>query len=63
MSVYFVNPNGGKEPMAPDELELQLSDLEDLFEDIVALVHDPEISDIELRQQLRDLLEGDDDGE
>lgn len=46
--------------MTPDELEFQLNDLEDLFEQIVALVHDPEVSDTELRQQLRDLLEGDD---
>lgn len=39
------------------ELELQLDNLEDLVDEIVALVDDPDIPDGELRGQLRELLE------
>ena len=47
--------------MTPQELELQLEHLEDLFDEIVGLVDDPDITDGELREQLRELLEENDE--
>lgn len=49
--------------MTRPELELQLEHLEDLIDEIVELVDDPGIADAELREQLRALLEEDDDDE
>jgi uncharacterized coiled-coil protein SlyX len=49
--------------MSKDELELQLSHLEDLFDEIVGLVNDPDISDSELREQVRAVVEEADDVE
>lgn len=49
--------------MTSHELELQLAHLEDLFDEIVGLVNDPDISDRELCEQLRALLEDADDDE
>jgi hypothetical protein len=43
--------------MTRNELELQLSHLEDLFDEIVGLVDDPDISDSELRVQIRAVVE------
>lgn len=45
--------------MSTRDLELQLEHLEELFEEIVALLDDPDISDGELREQVRGLLEED----
>ncbi len=39
------------------ELELQLQHLEDLIDEIVALLDDPDISDGELRDQIRAVVE------
>jgi len=39
------------------ELELQLERLEELFDEIDALLNDPEISDDELREQIRAVVE------
>lgn len=49
--------------MTSHELELQLGDLEDLFDEIVGLVDDPDISDSDLRHQLRTLLDETNDDE
>ena len=46
-----------------EELELELADLEELFDEIAELVDDPETSDNELRDELRALLYGDDGDE
>jgi hypothetical protein len=43
--------------MTRNELELQLEHLEELFDEIVALLDDPEISDDELREQIRAVVE------
>lgn len=48
--------------MTQEELEAQLADLEDLFDEVAELVGDPEVSDSELRDELRKLLYEDDDG-
>jgi hypothetical protein len=49
--------------MTSYELELQLAHLEDLFDEIVALVNDPDISDRDLCEQLRALVEDANDDE
>ena len=49
--------------MSTQELELQLEHLEELLDSIVALVDDPDISDHELREEIRELLEVNDDDE
>ncbi len=43
--------------MSRRELELQLEHLERLFDEIVALLDDPDISDSELRDQIRAVVE------
>lgn len=43
--------------MSTRELELQLERLEELFDEIDALLNDPEISDDELREQIRAVVE------
>ncbi len=43
--------------MSRRELELQLEHLEGLFDEIVALLDDPDISDSELRDQIRAVVE------
>jgi len=43
--------------MTRHELELQLEHLEELLDEIMALLDDPEISDGELRDQIRAAVE------
>ncbi len=49
--------------MTKDELELELADLEALFDEIAELVDDPEVPDGELREEIRTLLFEDDGDE
>ncbi len=50
--------------MTQQELEAQLADLEELFDEIAELVDDPEVSDSQLRDEVRKLLyEEDDNGD
>ena len=41
----------------PEELELQLADLETLFDELVALVDDAELTDEEFREEVRALVD------
>lgn len=43
------------------ELEIQLDRLEELLEEVLQLTDDPEISDSELREQIRAVVEETDD--
>ena len=46
-----------------EELELQVSDLENLLEELVSLVDDPDLTDTEFRDEVRELVsEEDTDG-
>lgn len=49
--------------MTRSELQVRLESLEELFDEIIALLDDPEVGEGELRDQLRALLEEDDDDE
>jgi hypothetical protein len=49
--------------MNRNELELQLENLEGMFDEIATLLDDPEVSDAELRERVREILEGDDASE
>jgi len=43
-----------------EELELQVSDLENLLEELVSLVDDPDLTDTEFRDQVRELVSEED---
>ncbi len=43
--------------MSSRELELQVEHLEELLDEIVALLDDPDIADDELREQIRAVVE------
>ncbi len=45
------------------ELEMQLDRLEQLLEEVLQLIGDPDISDSELREQIRAVVEETDDVE
>lgn len=47
----------------PEELELQLADLETLFGELVTLVDDPELTDEEFREEVRTLVEDEEEAE
>lgn len=49
--------------MRDSELELHANHLEDLLDEIVALLDDPDISDNELREQIRAVVEETNDDE
>jgi hypothetical protein len=49
--------NAGGWHMARNELELQLERFEELLDEIMALLDDPDISDDELREEIRAVLE------
>lgn len=49
--------------MTRSDLQVRLENLEELFDEIIALLDDPDIGEGELRHQLRELLEEDDDDE
>jgi len=49
--------------MTRSELQARLENLEELFDEITALLDDPEVGEGELRRQLRELLEEDNDDE
>ena len=49
--------------MSTRELELQLEHLEELVDEIVALLDDPDISDDDLREQIRAVVEETNDDE
>jgi len=46
-----------KSTISSRELELQVEHLEELLDEIVALLDDPDISDDELREQIRAVVE------
>lgn len=49
--------------MTRSELQVRLESLEELFDEITALLDDPEVGEGELRHELRELLEENDDDE
>lgn len=49
--------------MRDSELELHANHLEDLLDEIEALIDDPDLSDRELRGRLRELLQEETDDE
>jgi hypothetical protein len=62
-SGFLANHCGGDGKMTRSELQVRLENLEELFDEIIALLDDPDIGEGELRHQLRELLEEDDDDE
>lgn len=46
-----------------EELELQVNDLETLLEEFVSLVDDPDLTDAEFRDEVRELVSEEDSDE